>query len=157
MKILKVEVKDSKIRKNKGYPFCRGEIIIGNFRESFYIMLDTWSLEQYKQQWKEGLTRIKTHDSSCIVASISTWKKEIYLQIYYLYKVDNKIFVQFQMPYAKLFKKMSKGLPPFNTQTCYQYVRPLKFKNEEGTELETWEADLDGIVKLFMMFIFFTF
>lgn len=146
MKILKIEVLDKKIRKIKNNPFCIGIITIGDFYEKFFISLNTWSLNEYKKQWREGLERIKTHDSSCLVADISIRKRDVFMQIYYLYKIDNKIFVRYQMPYPKLFKKMSKGLPSFNINTCYQYVPSFKLKDNDGNTLETWEADLDGII-----------
>lgn len=32
-----------------------GRITIGSFSERFVMPVDSWKLEQYKQQWKEGL------------------------------------------------------------------------------------------------------
>ena len=150
MKILKMEViskKPAKTRKDGSY--YRGKITVGTFTERFYMYLNFWDLNDYKQQWREGLERIKTHDSYCLIADLIVIDHIINLQIYYLHKINNKILVMYQMYRPGIFKDLlNEPLPfnPFNTEERYKNLPPLRYKDEDGNNLETWEADLDGIV-----------
>ena len=150
MKILKIEIVNNKPKKIDGLLRCKGKITIGKFSEGFYMRLNSWDIEQYKSQWREGLERIKTHKSSCLIADISTWENNgIGMQIYYLYKVDNKILVQYQMYAPSIFEDLLKDpLPfdPFNNEKRYINIPPIELIDEDGNNLEIWEADLDGIV-----------
>lgn len=150
MNILKIEIIDDKLKKifKESRPLCQGKMIIGDFEYLFYFNYDTWCLKDYKLQWKQGLERIKNYNSSCIVTSITLSKKP-FVEIWYLYKKDNKILVQLQFLAGYIFDERAKGLPPFDLETCYQYVRNVRsfsLYNEEGYELQTWEADLEGII-----------
>ena len=72
---LVMHIIDSKVKKRYKMPTMIGEIIIGDFRESFIISLEYWSLEDYKRQWAEGFKRIQTHDESCLVSSVQDPQK----------------------------------------------------------------------------------
>lgn len=145
MKNLKIEVLENKRKKIEGYSCYQGLITVGNFKESFYLRLNNWSLQDYKNQWKEGLERIKTHNSSCLIADIFFDQEDIYMQIYYLYKVGNKIFVQYQMYSPEIFKFLkTETLPfdPFNYENRYKNIPQFESHDEEGNKIETWEVDL---------------
>jgi hypothetical protein len=150
MKILKIEVSEPKILKKKRSPHCVGRITIGNFYESFYMFLTIWSIEDYKSQWKEGLERLKSHDRSCLIADMSFYDDIINLEIYYLYKIENKVMVQNQMWRPQTFTDLKNDPLPFDPfatgEDKYKNLREIKYIDEDGNKLEIWEADLDGIV-----------
>ena len=70
MKNFNIKILSKKPEKIDGLLSLWGQITIGNFTERFVIPLDSWSIDQYIQQWKEGLTHIKTHDVSCLVTAV---------------------------------------------------------------------------------------
>lgn len=87
MKNFSIKVISKQPKKIAGNLCHSGEIIIGDYAEEFIISLDEWDIEQYKQQWKEGIERIKTHNSSCLIADITTLKTNPRMNLWVLYKV----------------------------------------------------------------------
>lgn len=67
MNSFNIEVISKKPETINGKKYYRGKITIGDFWESIFMSFDNWTIEEYKQQWKDGLERIKTHDTSCLV------------------------------------------------------------------------------------------
>lgn len=51
-------------------PACWGMITIKNFSKEFISPLKWWSCEDYKIQWAEGLKRILSHDTSCLITYV---------------------------------------------------------------------------------------
>jgi hypothetical protein len=68
---LRMEFIPSSYEIEDGFTYCYGKIFIGDdFCETIIPAIGYWSANDYKKQWQEGLERIRTHDSSCLVASI---------------------------------------------------------------------------------------
>lgn len=87
--------------------------------EDLYMESCTWTLDQYEQQWKEGLKRLKSHSSSCLIGSIAVTAikaNEIYvnMSIFYLYKFDKEIRIQHQGFYPQLTPDLMEDPLPFN-------------------------------------------
>src|SRR3990167_8914107 len=93
-----------------GLPFYTGEITMGDYKETFQMSINSWSLEDYKQQWGEGLARIKMHDKSCLV---------VYIQQHMLSK---KILE---------YRNSRLDIETFSKENCYEFVRDRKV-NKKG-------------------------
>ncbi len=140
--MLKIEVLPDKIVYWKGFGVATGKITIGDFSESFNMCLDTWSLDDYKQQWVEAIERLKTHDTSCFINTFSDKERHLYYQIYHLYRFGNEIFVTWQYPPWKWVKKFSKNKPKFTIKTCYEYITPYESHSEDtGNPITTWKIE----------------
>ncbi len=131
-----------------------GEIVIGNFEEIFQIPLCFWRLIDYKKQWKSALEHIKTHDSSCFIVSIHATAKNLIndpddldLQLFILYKVGNKIFIQnrfFGWLRLRETRKIKK-LPPFDAKSCYSYLPPRETVTPEGEKISEWSISVSDL------------
>lgn len=137
MKKFNIEVMKKKPVVINGYKHYKGQITIGDFQESFYMPVDSWSIPEYKKQWKEGLERIKTHDSSCLVVNSIG-----YIEFWSLYREGEKIFIHNNC----LFER-PKGLPRFDINTCYLYVIPRETIDEDGNKISEWQVDLQDVLE----------
>jgi len=137
---LQIRVVDLKRKKLRGISVCKGEIQIGTFKETFVMPLDSWSVKDYEQQWREGLERIKTHDTSCLVTAIQELKTEPYVDLWILYKDGNMIYIQNHIFDASDYS--GKNLTDFNIQNCYSYLFPRRPFKYDGLNPQEWEVSL---------------
>ncbi|MCL4380173.1 hypothetical protein M1466_01610 [Candidatus Dependentiae bacterium] len=92
------------------------------FYNKHTLVFDCWTQEMYQQQWREGLERIKTHDSSCLVAyidnnCITTWA---------LYKIGNRIHIQERILMAEV-NPLAIDYTLITPANCYDYlIRPRR-------------------------------
>ena len=119
--------------KRSGKLYQPGRITIGDFSDRFWMALDYWSLNTYKEQWKEAIKRIKLEESSCFVSRITQSDKELYVGAWVLYKVGNKIIFQYHF-YPDEERK--EQLPAFGLKTCFQHIRP--WQTVKG-QFEEWQ------------------
>ncbi len=127
-------------------PCCIGEITIGNFKETFHMPIEHWSLKDYQQQWKDGLNRIKNHDRSCLISEIQDPKLAPWVSMWILYKANNKIFIRNEVLIDEWYTK-TIGDKPFTLKTCYDFIDPRGDKfTEDGMEVSEWEIDLQDIL-----------
>lgn len=148
MKNFNIEVISDKPKRIDNELVYIGKITIGDFQEKFHMPLDSWTIDEYKQQWKEGLERIKTHDSSCLIVTMSKQKTDPFILIWVLYKVNNNIFIQNQLLVNEILKEISTDLPPYDEKTCYQYITPRETISEDGDKISEWQIDITDIPEL---------
>ena len=143
---LKMEILPNSFELEDGvFPFCVGKITIDDFWETFEMALDYWTADDYERQWREGLERIKTHDASCLVASIQDPTKRRYLLWWVLYKIDHKIFIRNELMVTGSYKKYI-GKKVFSPETCYNFIRsrdPNRVVIIDGKEYEVSEWVID--------------
>jgi len=142
---LSVKVKDKSIQKIYGLNSCVGEIGIGDFKESFVMPLNWWTIEDYKKQWQEGVERIKHHNSSCLVTTVQNLDTAPFVNWWVLYKNKKIIVVYNQILLNKILEKSkskNKKLSNFNTQTCYTYISPKKLFSKPNEKISKWEIEL---------------
>jgi len=132
------------------YPSCRGEIQIGDFKEGFTMPLDAWTIEDYEQQWKKGLERIKTHETSCLVAKAQNPAGRVpgskpLVELWVLYKVGKVIYIQNNLLIAETLNDLDlsyKDLSQFNKETCYQYITLRETFTEDGDKTSEWQIKI---------------
>lgn len=143
--MLTIELVDEKPRKIYGIKSWEGKITIGDFEEYFYMPTDSWTLDNYKQQWRKGLERIKNHDISCLITSVYKLKTVAAIEWWKLYKVNNIIYIQNQLFGGSEILNPSNH-SPFDIQTCYQYIPPRRIIDEEdGRKISEWSVEVDEI------------
>ncbi len=125
----------------------RGQITIGDLKETFYMALDMWTVDEYKQQWREAIERIKTHSFSCFVVKFAGPIENPWIALWVLYKENNTVFVQNHCLFYEIFQERSKGLPPFDANTCYLYVTPRETITESGNKISEWNVDFRDILE----------
>ena len=140
--IFSIKIYDKKIKLAKRkFPYCLGEIGIGDFREIFEISLLDWKIDDYENQWKEELERIKYKDNSCLIASINFYKNNPFIDWWILYRQNKKIFIQNEWLFGEEYEKRV-GAKNFNAQTCYQFIPSRETVTAEGNDISEWVIEL---------------
>ncbi len=153
MKKFNIEAIHKKAETIDGVLSHSGKITIGEFTETFVMAIDTWNLEEYAQQWKEGLERIQTNSTSCLVVDIRNLRKHPAIELWALYKVGSTVFISRKIRWGKIFKTVAAGKKPYYFETCYQFVEPRTTNekgnaiNAEGYELIEHKVDIQEISK----------
>lgn len=121
--------------------FAKGEIIIKNFRESFYSSLEYWNIGDYERQWEEGLRRIIINSQSCLVTTVQDPNKYPLIDWWVLYKENGKIFIQNELIVDETYEELING-NSFNVENCYNYIRPRITYTDEGEKISEWNINL---------------
>jgi CdiI N-terminal domain len=128
---LKIKIIDripKKFNDNK-FLSIKGKIEIGDFWEYFYAPLVWWSAEDYERQWEEGLARLKSYDTSCLIISIYNPKITQFVNWWLLYKIDGKVYIRNQMLMNEVYEKLV-GNNNFTKETCYNFIFPRNAKRK---------------------------
>lgn len=142
MKGIHIKLKNDLKKHRDGSPYYKGEIHIGDYKETIFVEVNYWNLEDYKKQWLEGLKRIKTHSSSMLVVSVRNPQRDPKLpspsfERWALHKIDEKIFVRPGI----LFNPFLDTLPfkgPFTLQTWPEFITPRR----DNPKADEWVVDL---------------
>ena len=122
-----------------------GLVTIGGFTDKFIMPLNFWSLQDYKQQWVAGIERIKTHDISCLVATVQDLKTRPFIVLWALYKEGDTIVVrnQFVNRVTAHLLKLPEKFTHFNAQTCYDFIHhPRALHDDDGKPITEWRVDI---------------
>ena len=143
MGIFSIHIYDPVVRISYDMPCCIGEIQIGDFKETFEMPLEYWTIEDYQKQWRAGIERIKTHDNSCLVTELQDPNKAPRAIIWELYKEGDKVYIQNRLLYGRLFHKLLKKRP-FTVETCYDFISPRETESD-GDPISEWVIDLNDL------------
>jgi len=139
---LYINIIDNKPVERNNVFVVKGEINIGDCSEILYIPLDWWSLTDYKQQWQEGLMRLKNYDTSCLVVAVHNPSIRPYINWWLLYKVENKIYVRNQLLIEDAYAEQI-GNKVFTVQNCYEFIPSRCDRyDEDGDEISEWTINL---------------
>jgi hypothetical protein len=147
---IKMEIVPNSYDKRGNFPFCVGKITIHQkddpqvFCETFVMALDYWTVEDYRQQWAEGLERIKTHDASCLVASAQNPATSPYILWWLLYRVEGEIFIYNHLVVWEDYTELI-GNKPFTPSTCYDFIKPRLIKDDDGETYSEWVIDANTV------------
>jgi hypothetical protein len=140
---LKTEIIDYKIRFYKKNPYLIGSIKINTFYEEFYMQIGWWSANDYEQQWREGLERIKICESSCLITNIQDPQYGNFIEWWLMYRIDKNIYIYNQWLFREAYDELV-GIHEFTVDSCYNFVGNRKnFQYEDGTKLSEWVVNLD--------------
>lgn len=121
----------------------RAFIRIGEMQETVYIPTGTWRITEYKKQWKEGIERLKTHDTSCLVTGFTNKNGSPGVDWWPLYRVGDRVYVQNHVLWHEIYQERV-GDKPFTRETCYDFVPPRRTKDYEGTEISEWSVPYEN-------------
>lgn len=141
MSAISIRVTSTLKKHRDGVPYYKGEIQIGDHKETLFIAVNYWTLDDYKKQWRQALERIKTHDTSMLVVSVRNPQRDPKLpspsfENWSLYKIDGKIIAQPGILFNPFLDSMPyKG--PFTLDTWPNFLTPLSTE-----DVDEWSIDL---------------
>jgi hypothetical protein len=137
MDIFKIEIITNKSFKIEKLFYCKGKIVIGNYEDTFYSALGSWALPDYRLQWKEGLERFRTHDTSCLVISAQDLQNIPIIERWELHKENDIAYFNQQIIVPPMAPIIGFPFPlsEFNRTNCYACIPPRKV-NEKGEAID---------------------
>ncbi len=136
---IEVTATSKKPVKFNGIMAYKGFIRIGETKETIFSPIDTWSLEDYKKQWKDALLRLKYHDTSCLVVAYTSVDNNPGIEWWPLYRVGDTVYVQNQVVWLDEYKSRI-GNKLFTPDTCYDFVHVRRTVDEDGNQLSEWSV-----------------
>jgi hypothetical protein len=123
-----------------GETFEVGEIKIADFTESFHSATTYWNKNDYLNQWKKALERIRQgFESSCFITSMCNplYANFIFWWVVYIEgdwaHIQNHIF---------FLNELSE---PFQVDKIYSYIQKREIYNEDGNKISEWKIRIEEI------------
>jgi hypothetical protein len=157
MKKFSIKVVNEKPRLIRDLMAYESEIELGNFNDISLMPINSWSLEDYQNQWKEGLERIKTHDSSCLIVTVQNMDTYPFIMLWDLHKVNDTIFFINRLLNSVIIEEFYPhlNLSQFNQKTCYDFIAH-RIINEKGEEINDEEVKIRKLSVLLSAIVEFT-
>lgn len=120
------------------YPYLDNQTTFINslyFYEFNKCNLEYWTPEMYREQWREGLKRLKTHNNSCLVISIPNQQNpDDTVNVWALYRIGDTIHIQNHYLDYNIYG--NKTITPEN---CYDFfIEPREVFTESGMKISEW-------------------
>ena len=122
-------------------PSVWGEIIIGDFKETFVIPLEYWTLKDYERQWKDALEKIKKNTKSILITAVQDPAKAPFIEWWPMYRYRKKIYIRNNIIFGEFYKKKI-GNKLFTPETCYDFVPDRTTKFSKGIKPSEWVINL---------------
>jgi len=117
-----------------------GIIQIGSFQERFISSLDFWSIEEYEQQWIQGLIRVVNHEAkSTLITSLTNPKNTNFITWWPIYRIKETVCFQNHL----LF--LADLTTPFDPKSPYSHVHKHSTKSDEGQRISEWQLPIAAI------------
>lgn len=117
------------------FSHCLSKITINGVWDVNVMILNSWTEEDYLRQWKDGLERIKTQSTSCLVASVvPAIKKRPLIFWWILYKENDQISINNCLIINANYKKLI-GNKVFSPETCYDFITPKNSRMKQNCKI----------------------
>jgi hypothetical protein len=127
-------------------PCYKGEITIGDFKETFYSPINYWKKEDYEKQWHEAIERLKSYPQSCFIVKIRDPQCSKYVLTWPIYKIGEKLVFRNQMYFHKIYKQRL-GNKIMTSSNCYEYIPQRRSLYERKDNISEWIIDLPDELK----------
>jgi contact-dependent growth inhibition (CDI) system CdiI-like immunity protein len=137
---ISVKITSKKPKKIRRILSLEGRITIGDFWETIIVPIGYWTREDYERQWKEGLERLKTYNTSCLV--VTACDKNTggpFIDWWRLYRIKDTVFIQNGWLMLEAYQEIV-GDKPFTPDTCYDFVMQRETITEEGEKISEWSV-----------------
>lgn len=120
-----------------GNAAAEGEIVLGDYSESFLSLIGFWSPSDYQSHWHASVERL-VHDGrdSCLITSLQDPAESEYLMWWLLYPAGHTVFVQNAL---LLYKNLTKSFVPSDP---YRAVPARRTLTGDGDPISEWELSL---------------
>jgi hypothetical protein len=117
-----------------------GKIRLGDFEEYFAANATFWSADEYRAQWKEGLSRVcDGFERSCVLTSVSNPETANYFQTWPIYRFGSEVIFQNRL---LMLDQLDE---PFLFSGLYDFVLPYRTTSEDGAPLSPWKIPVRAI------------
>lgn len=141
--MFRVEIRDCSSGVGKGW------IQIGDFAESFEMVFEFWSPQEYQRHWIEAIRRmVDGAEVGALVTSVTNPDTANFLFWWPMYREGNRIIFQNQILFLTELEQ------PFRLEEYVAFVPRRETINEDGDKISEWAvplADLKGFLRILPM------
>lgn len=110
-----------------------GEIVVGEFSETFQADLSYWREGEYEASWRENVERLALgYDRAALITSISDPRSANFVFWWPMYRIGQQVILQNHV----LFLDELDGT--FTPGRAHDFVPTRVNVNEEGEEISEW-------------------
>jgi hypothetical protein len=118
-----------------------GEILLGNFKETFESSLSFWSINAYKRQWNDAITRIVNGENKvCLVTSMNDPEHANFIIWWPIYNEGNQIYFHNSLFFFKDLKEQ------FDENNIYKYVPDHSLDTESKYKISEWKLEIESLI-----------
>jgi hypothetical protein len=134
-----IKITDDTVNNLYRLPVVMGLTCIGSYTQKYKIPINYWSINDYKEQWQEGINRLQNYPSSCLITRISEPMGTIGRWL--LYKRDDKIIFYYDYFYGVYYSEEIGEDTLLTKKNCYDFI-PDEQAHLEKYRVEEEIADL---------------
>jgi hypothetical protein len=139
MSAISISISNSVI-KHEGDLVASGNLIIGEFFESFHASLSYWNRLDYLSQWRSGLERLLAGENrSVIISSMYNPRNANFINWWKMYLLGDTVYIQNQI----LF--LDELTAPFNENDIYSSIPERETETEDGDKISEWQINRNAI------------
>lgn len=117
-----------------------GEIVLGDYQESFTSLIGFWSPLDYQNHWVSALHRlVDERKRSCLITSLHDLDVAEILHWWLLYPDGDDARVQNALLPLKALR------PRFDSSDPYGAIAPHRTVNDDGLEISEWTVPVTAI------------
>lgn len=118
-----------------------GRVQVGSFTETFLMDLSFWTVDEYRQSWREALNELESTDkaTSCLVSSITDPVTSSFISCWPLYRDGELVYVQNSIIFLDELDE------PFDPQQPWRHVEPHHSVDEDGNPISEWVTRMSQV------------
>ena len=109
--------------------------------ESFEASLSYWSINLYKRQWNDAITKtVNGEKKTCLITSMYDPKQANFIVWWPIYCEGSNIYIQNSLFFFKNIKE------PFDENNIYNYVPGYSIDSNSKYKVSEWKINIDSLI-----------
>ncbi|MGN2428967.1 hypothetical protein [Klebsiella electrica] len=118
-------------------------IVIDDFSEMMNIPLSYWSINDYKDSWRDSLKEgLENKKHATLAVSMYEPENMNFIFTWVLYFSGENVFIQNSVLFLDEY-------PGFTPETINNFTEPRKIYNEDGMKISEWSTDLKSVLNFY--------
>lgn len=116
------------------------QIDINDFSEKIYLRTDYWTVENYREQWKDAIKRLNNDNKACLITEMYNPEHPAFAMMTWpLYREGDNVYIrQVYIPYDQIDK-------PFTVENAYKEIDDRETSKESNAGPSEWQVKLDNL------------
>ena len=120
-------------------PVAVGDLVLGEFTESFHASLLQWSKLDYEAQWRSAIRTLLEGSKSALIVHYVSPEFADNFEWWPMYRAEHVVYIQNQLPWHNRLTQ------PFSLENMFSLVKDRVSINENGDHLSEWSVKLSDV------------
>jgi hypothetical protein len=117
-------------------PMAAGELVLGEYRETFCASLFQWSKSDYGAQWRGAIKTLLEDSKSALMVHYVSQEFADNFEWWKMYREGDVVYFQNQLPWHEQMTQ------PFLVENLSLSIGDRKTINEDGDQISEWKVQL---------------